>query len=45
MLYSVIDSDEMDAVVKMLRKADPKAFINVMRTESVAGRFYMRPND
>ena len=21
------------------------AFINVMRTESVAGRFYMRPND
>ena len=45
MLYTVIDTEEMEAVVRMIRKADPKAFINVMRTESVAGRFYMKPND
>ncbi len=45
MLYTVIDNEELDAVVKMIRKADPAAFVNVMRTERLAGRFYMRPND
>lgn len=45
MLYTVIDNEELDAVVKMVRKADPKAFVNVMRTERLAGRFYMKPND
>ncbi len=45
MLYSVIDNEKLDSVVKMIRKADPNAFINVMRTEAVAGRFYMMPND
>ena len=45
MLYTVIASEELDAVVKQLREADPKAFINVMKTDQVAGKFYMRPND
>ena len=45
MLYTVIGSEELSDVVKMIKMADPKAFINVMRTDQVEGRFFMRPND
>ena len=45
MLYTVIASEDIDAVVRQLRLADPKAFINVMKTDQLAGNFYMKPND
>ncbi len=45
MLYTVIASEDLDAVVRQLRMADPKAFINVMKTDQLAGKFYMKPND
>lgn len=45
MLYSVVGSDEIRKVVSEIREVDEKAFINVMKTEQVTGRFYKRPND
>lgn len=45
MLYSVVSSEEVDMVVKEIREVDPKAFVNVMKTEQVNGRFYKPPND
>lgn len=43
MLYSVVSSDEVSRVMKAIADEDPKAFINVMKTEQVDGRFYNRP--
>lgn len=45
MIYSVVSSEEVDRIVKEIREADPHAFINVLKTEQLAGRFYKRPND
>lgn len=45
MIYSVVASDEVKLVLSRVRKVDPKAFVNVIRTEQVNGRFYKRPND
>lgn len=45
MLYSVVSSEEVDMVVKEIRDVDPKAFVNVMKTEQINGRFYKPPND
>lgn len=44
-LYSVIDSDEINEVTEEIAKIDPKAFVNVLRTDYIRGRYYMRPND
>ena len=45
MIYSVISTPELKTVLKYLKETDPEAFINVIRTERVTGRFYMKPND
>ena len=45
MLYSVVSSEEAKRVIHQVRIVDPKAFINCMKTESISGRFYKRPND
>lgn len=39
-LYSVIGRDQVDRVLKEIREVDQGAFINVMRTEQINGRFY-----
>ena len=44
-IYSVVSSDQVDRVVKEIKDIDPKAFINVLRTEQLQGRFYRSPND
>ena len=44
-LYSVVGRDEVNMVVNTVRKTDPQAFVNMIRTENLAGRFYQRPND
>lgn len=44
-IYSVVSSAEVKSVMKAVKKADPKAFINVMRTEQLDGRFYQKPAD
>lgn len=45
MIYSVVESNQVDMILKEIRDVDPKAFINVMKTERLSGRFYKRPRD
>lgn len=44
-VYSVVSSDECKSVIRAVRHADPKAFINVIKTDQILGRFYQRPNE
>lgn len=45
LLYSVVGRDEVRKVLNCVRQTDPHAFVNTIRTEGLAGRFYQRPND
>ncbi len=45
MVYSVVSSDEVKKVVHCIRKTDPHAFINTIRTDQLDGRFFQRKND
>lgn len=44
-LYSVVGRDEVRKVLNSVKSTDPEAFVNVIRTDSVTGKFYQRPND
>ena len=44
-IYSVVSSNEVNKVVSAVREAEPAAFVNVLRTERVSGRFYRVPKD
>lgn len=43
MVYSVIAGDELGKVMRAIKSVDPRAFVNVVRTEQVDGTFYKRP--
>ena len=45
MIYTVLSGDDIRRVVRDVREADPHAFINTQRTDSLTGRFYRRPQD
>ncbi|MBQ2467909.1 MAG: YitT family protein [Lachnospiraceae bacterium] len=45
MLYTVINAEEINKVLKIIDNIDDKAFVNVIRTEQLRGAFYMRPKD
>jgi uncharacterized membrane-anchored protein YitT (DUF2179 family) len=45
MLYSVVSAREVNGLVSAIKKIDPDAFVNVIRTEQINGRFYQRPKD
>ena len=45
MIYSVISSDQVKDVTKMVHEIDERAFINIIKTDQVAGSFYRQPND
>ena len=45
MIYSVVSRAESKKVVAGVKKIDPTAFVNVMKTEQLYGRFYQAPND
>ena len=45
MLYSVVSADEVRALMPLIKRADPGAFVNVLATRQINGRFYQRPND
>lgn len=45
LVYSVIDSTELKMLMEEIRKADPDAFVNAIRTDRISGRYYMRPQD
>ena len=44
-VYSIISSAESKKVVNGVREIDNKAFVNVMKTERIMGRFYQASND
>jgi uncharacterized membrane-anchored protein YitT (DUF2179 family) len=45
LLYSVVSAGEVNSLVAEIKKIDPGAFINVIRTEQLNGRFYQRPKN
>lgn len=45
MVYSVVSSDEVKRVKEAVRLVDPTAFVNVIKTDQLDGRFYQRPNE
>ncbi|MDR3139781.1 MAG: YitT family protein [Treponema sp.] len=45
MLYSVVSAGDVNSLIAAIKKIDPNAFINVIKTEQVNGRFYQRPKD
>jgi uncharacterized membrane-anchored protein YitT (DUF2179 family) len=45
LLYSVVNADEVTELVNAIMKTDPAAFVNVVRTEQLNGRFYKQPRD
>lgn len=45
MVYSVVSADEISRLVPKIRTAEPNAFINVLRSKQITGRFYRKPND
>lgn len=42
-VYSVVSREESKRVIHAVKDADPKAFVNAIRTEQVVGRFYQKP--
>lgn len=45
MIYSVVSDSEVRSLARKIRQSDPRAFVNVLRTERVVGKFYRRPRD
>lgn len=45
MIYSVVERSLVRRLTKDVRRVDPNAFVNVIKTEKLAGRFYRRPRD
>ncbi len=45
MLYSVVSSSESGQLEKEIRKVDPDAFINVMQSKEIIGKFFRRAAD
>ncbi|MDR1143955.1 MAG: YitT family protein [Spirochaetaceae bacterium] len=45
MVYSVVSSPEVNSLVAGIKQIDPEAFINVVKTEQLGGRFYRPPRD
>lgn len=43
MLYSVVGRSQVDSLTKEIKSIDEKAFINVIQTEQITGRFYKPP--
>ncbi len=44
-VYSVVSGAESGRIVRAVKEADPEAFVNVLKTERLIGRFYQRPTD
>ena len=45
MLYSVVSADESDKLFKAIKETDENAFINVIATKYLGGRFYRKPKE
>jgi uncharacterized membrane-anchored protein YitT (DUF2179 family) len=44
-VYSVVSGEESKNVLKAIKETDPQAFVNVIKTEELSGRFYQRPTE
>lgn len=44
-VYSVVSSQDCKKVIKTIKETDSKAFVNVLKTEQVSGKFYLKPNE
>lgn len=44
-VYSVVSSAQSKSIIREVKKADPHAFVNAIKTEQMAGRFYQKPNE
>lgn len=44
-VYSIVSGAERKQVVRLVKSVDPQAFVNVVKTEEVAGYFYHAPNE
>lgn len=44
-VYSVVSSAESKRVIRAVKQADSEAFVNVIRTEQLSGRFYQKPTE
>lgn len=45
MLYTVVSADELGPLSRELKKCDSAAFINVLKTKEIFGRFFTRSKD
>jgi len=45
LLYSVVYSAEVSPLIRAIRAVDPGAFINVVKTEQINGKFFRKPKD
>jgi uncharacterized membrane-anchored protein YitT (DUF2179 family) len=45
MLYSVVSSTDVHPLITAIKRADPSAFVNVLKTEFINGNFYHKPID
>ena len=45
LLYSVVTANQVKTLIPAIRQIDPVAFINVIKTEQINGRFFQRPRD
>ncbi|MDR2618195.1 MAG: YitT family protein [Treponema sp.] len=45
LLYSVVSANEVSVLVTAIKRIDPAAFVNVIKTEQINGHFYHRPKD
>lgn len=45
LLYSVVSSSESGYLEKAIRQTDPGAFINVLQSKAIIGKFFKRAND
>lgn len=44
-VYSIVSASDTRRLIPLIKKIDPTAFVNSIRTEEVMGNFYMRPRD
>lgn len=44
-VYSVVSSAQSKSIIREVKKSDPHAFVNAIKTEQIAGRFYQKPNE
>lgn len=45
LIYSVINAEAKRQLIPLIRSIDKHAFINIVKTEELAGRFHNKPND